>query len=222
LATSGQIVDASLIAAPKQRNTQEEKRAIKEGRIPEGWNDKPAKLRQKDRDARWTVKFSKAKLKEDGTKPERDLAIPYFGYKNHVSIDRGCGLIRRWLVTDASAYDGARLHEGLIDKQNTASGGWADTVYRSAANERFEKNGFRSFIHRKKPKGKPMSAATAKANALKSKVRAAIERVFADQKDRMDLFIRTIGLARARVKIGMANLAYNFRRLGHLQRRALA
>jgi IS5 family transposase len=222
LATSGQIVDASLIAAPKQRNTQEEKRAIKEGRIPGGWNDKPAKLRQKDRDARWTVKFSKAKPKEDGMRPERDLAIPHFGYKNHVSIDRGGGLIRRWLVTDASTYDGARLREGLIDKQNTASGVWADTAYRSAANERFlEKNGFRSFIHRKKPKGRPMSAATAKANALKSKVRAAIEHVFADQKDRMDLFIRTIGLARARVKIGMANLVYNFRRLGHLQRRAL-
>ena len=65
-----------------------------------------------------------------------------------------------------------------------------------------------------------MSAATAKANVLKSKVRAAIEHVFADQKDRMDLSIRTIGLAR--VKIGMANLVYNFRRLGHLQRRALA
>ena len=67
-----------------------------------------------------------------------------------------------------------------------------------------------------------MNAATAKANARKSKIRAAIEHVFADQKDRMDLFIRTIGLARARVKIGMANLVYNFRRLGHLQRRALA
>jgi IS5 family transposase len=149
------------------------------------------------------------------TKPQSNLRIfgsfasLAFGYKNHVSIDRGCGLIRRWLVTDASAYDGARLHEGLIDKQNTASGGWADTVYRSAATERFEKNGFRSFIHRKKPKGKPMSAATAKANALKSKVRAAIEHVFADQKVRMDLFIRSIGLVRARVKIGMANLAYN-------------
>ena len=124
-------------------------------------------------------------------------------------------------MTDASAYDGARLREGLIDKQNTASGVWADTAYRSAANERFlEKNCICSFIHRKKPKGRPMSAATAKANVLKSKVRAAIEHVFADQKDRMDLSIRTIGLAR--VKIGMANLVYNFRRLGHLQRRALA
>ena len=48
IAMSGQIVDASLIAAPRQRNTQAEKRAIKEGRIPEDWKDKPAKLRQKE------------------------------------------------------------------------------------------------------------------------------------------------------------------------------
>lgn len=56
LAMSGQIVDATIVAAPKQRNTIEEKAAIKEGRIPEDWKDKPAKLAQKDRDARWTVK----------------------------------------------------------------------------------------------------------------------------------------------------------------------
>src|SRR5918995_2758447 len=61
LAMGGQIVDASIIAAPKQRNTDAEKRDIKEGRIPAGWADKPAKLAQKDRDARWTVKWSKAK-----------------------------------------------------------------------------------------------------------------------------------------------------------------
>jgi IS5 family transposase len=46
IAMSGQIVDASLIAAPRQRNT-DEKKAIKEGRIPGDWRDKPAKLRQK-------------------------------------------------------------------------------------------------------------------------------------------------------------------------------
>ena len=63
----GQIVDASIIAAPKQRNTNAEKRDIKEGRIPAGWADKPAKLAQKDRDARWTVKWSKAKPAEDGS-----------------------------------------------------------------------------------------------------------------------------------------------------------
>ena len=58
IAMSGQIVDASLIAAPRHRNTNEEKAAIKEGRVPDDWKDKPAKLRQKDRDARWTVKFT--------------------------------------------------------------------------------------------------------------------------------------------------------------------
>ena len=83
VAMSGQIVDASLIAAPKQRTTQEEKQAIREGRVPEAWKDKPAKLRQKDRDARWTVKFSKAKERADETKPPVDIAIPAFGYLIH-------------------------------------------------------------------------------------------------------------------------------------------
>ena len=40
------------------------------------------------------------------------------------------------------------------------------------------------------------------------------------QKDKMALFIRTIGIARARLKIGMANLVYNFRRLVYLDRLA--
>ena len=82
IAMGGQIVDASLIAAPKQRNTEEEKKAIREGRIPEGWQGKPAKLAHKDRDARWTVKFSKAKERADGSKPPVDIAIPTFGYQN--------------------------------------------------------------------------------------------------------------------------------------------
>lgn len=61
MSMSGQIVDATLVSAPKQRNTEDEKQAIKEGRVPEDWKAKPAKLRQKDRDARWTVKFKKAR-----------------------------------------------------------------------------------------------------------------------------------------------------------------
>src|ERR1700730_4548330 len=56
LAMSGQIVDATIVAAPKQLNTDDEKKAIEEGRVPEDWKEKPAKLAQKDRDARWTIK----------------------------------------------------------------------------------------------------------------------------------------------------------------------
>jgi len=89
----------------------------------------------------------------------------------------------------------------------------ADTAYRSKKNETLlAKRGFVSHIHRRKPPGRSMPRATARANAAKSKVRSAVEHVFADQKQRMGLFIRTIGLTRARVKIGMVNLAYNMRR----------
>ncbi len=212
LAMSGQIVDATIVAAPKQRNTMAEKQAIKDGRIPEGWKDRPAKVAQKDRDARWTVKYTKAKAREDGSVPAVDLAIPAFGYKNHVSIDRAHGLIRKWTATHAAAHDGARL-EDVLDRTNTASEVYADTAYRSAKNEAMlARRGFVSRIHRKKPPNKPMPDRMRIANAQKSKVRSAVEHVFAHEKGPMGLFVRTIGIARAKVKIGLVNLAYNMRR----------
>jgi transposase, IS5 family len=218
---SGQIVDASLVAAPRQRNTTEEQAAIKAGRVPAEWQAKPAKLRHKDRDARWTVKFTKAKPDAEGVVPRTDLAIPVFGYQNHISIDRGFGFIRTWAATDAAAYEGRLLREGLLDKTNTASPVWADTACRSKRNETFmAEHGFVSRVHRKKPPGRPMPLRTARANGRKSKVRAGIEHVFAEQKSRMGLFIRTVGLARARVKIGLANLVYNVKRLVFWARQA--
>jgi IS5 family transposase len=208
----GQIVDATVVAAPKQRNTEDEKRALREGRIPEDWAKKRAKLRQKDRDVRWTGKYSKAKPAADGAK-RVDIAVPMFGYKNHLGIDRRHGLIRTWTATDAARHDGAQLPD-LLDLANTAGGVWADTAYRSAKNEaHLTATGVTSQIHRKKPKGKPMPRRAARANAAKSEVRARVEHVFARQKGPMALVIRTIGLARAKVKIGLANLVHNRRRL---------
>lgn len=97
---------------PKQRNTEDEKAWIKDGRIPDTRKTKPARLRQKDRDARWSVKYTKAKVKDGADakafKPA-DLAIPMFGYKNHIGIDRAHGLIRTWDASAAKAHDGARL-----------------------------------------------------------------------------------------------------------------
>jgi hypothetical protein len=131
----------------------------------------------------------------------------------------GFGFIRKWSATDAAAYEGRRLREGLLDKANTAGGVWADTAYRSQANEEFlAKNGFVSHVHRKKPKGRAMPEAISRANNAKSKIRSKVEHVFAKQKDRMGLFIRTIGIARATVKIGMTNLVYNIKRLLFLRR----
>ncbi len=111
----------------------------------------------------------------------------------------------------------------MLDKTNTASGVWADTAYRSAANDTFlVRNGFVSRIHRKKPKGRAMSEMTRRANNAKSKIRSRIEHVFAEQKYRMGLFIKTIGIARATTKIGMANLVYNIKRFIFLRKIAVA
>jgi len=111
----------------------------------------------------------------------------------------------------------------LLDKANTASGIWADTAYRSVANEAFlAKNGFVSHIHRKKPKGRTMPEVMRRANNAKSRIRSRVEHVFAEQKERMVLFIRTIGIARATIKIGLANLVYNIKRLIFLRRAAVA
>ena len=108
----------------------------------------------------------------------------------------------------------------MVDPNNTASAVWADTAYRSGANEAYLASiGKTSRTHRPKPKGKPMPKHTTRANALKSKVRAPIEHVFADQKQRMGLIIRTIGLVRAKTKIGLVNIAYNMRRLVWLNTR---
>jgi hypothetical protein len=94
----------------------------------------------------------------------------------------------------------------LHHRTNTGSAVWAD-AYRSRKNETFlARNGFASHVHRKKPVGRPMPTPIRRANGRKSAVRAHIEHIFAEQKDRMDLFSRTIGIARARIKIGLANL----------------
>lgn len=58
-----------------------------------------------------------------------------------------------------------------------------------------------------------------RGNAGRSRVRAAVEHVFARQKGGMGLFVRTIGIARAKVKIGMANLVYDIGRLVWQERR---
>lgn len=214
LAMLGQIVDASIVAAPRQRNTADEKQAIKAGRIPEEWQDKPKKLAQKDRDARWTLKRARAKAPAETELKQRvEIAVPVFGYKNHVSIDRAYGFVRRFTVTDAAAYDGAQL-AAVLDRTNTASPVWADTAYRSQANEALlEKNGFVSKVHVRRKPGFDLTPVQRKANRARSRVRSAVETVFAAQKHRFGLIVRTIGMARATTKIGLANLAYNMRRL---------
>ena len=180
---SGQIVDATLVPAPKQRNTDDEKAAVKAGKTAqEIWPDKPNKAAQKDTNARWALKIGgKIRHRPDGT-PLPQIALPVFGYKSHISIDRRYGFIRGGAVTSASDADGRQLKH-VITKDNTASDVWADSAYRSKKNEKWlVKNMLVSRIYRRKPANKPMPEATGRANAKKSSIRARVEHVFAHQK----------------------------------------
>lgn len=207
IARGGQIVDATIVSAPKQHNTRDENEAIKAGKTPEGWEKKPAKTGQKDRDARWTKKNEQS----------------YYGYKNHISIDRQCKLIRRYAETDASVHDSQKLDE-VLDKSNTSNQVWADSAYRSVETEaKLKAKGYKSRIHRRGARNHPLCKRQQAANTTRSRVRARVEHVFADQENGMGgKFVRTIGIARARVKIGLMNLTYNMRRLVQLERMAAA
>jgi transposase, IS5 family len=207
MARGGQMVDATILPVPKQRNSRDENETVKSGRTPVDWEKKPAKLRQKDRDARWTKKHGKS----------------FFGYKNHVNADARYKLIRRYEVTDAAVHDSQAL-EALLSQDNTSRDVFADSAYRSAEIEaKLKARGFHSRIHRRGHRDHPLSNAQTRANRAKSSIRARIEHVFgAQQSSAGGRIVRTIGIVRARAKIGLQNLAYNMRRLMTLDRIAAA
>jgi hypothetical protein len=191
--------------------TDGERAIVRDGGIPKAWAAKPARLAQKDRDARWTLKPGRRKKDADG-KLLAEIATLMFGYKSHIGIDQRHGFIRTWSASDTARYDGRELPE-LIDPANTGSEIWADTAYRSQKNERaILRAGLISEIHFRRAPGKPLPGQRQRANAARSRVRSAVEHVFATQKHRMGLFIRTIGIERAKAKIGLANIAFNFKR----------
>ena len=118
IARGGQIIDATIVSVPKQRNTKEENEAIKAGKTPEEWEQQPAKNAQKDKDARWTKKNDES----------------FYGYKNHLGVDKGHKLIRKWDATDAAVHDSQKLDD-LLDLSNTGNGVWADSGYRADRGE---------------------------------------------------------------------------------------
>jgi IS5 family transposase len=214
LAMGGQIVDATVVQARRPRLGKDEKATVKSGGVPEGWSK--AKRAQMDTDGRWPLRRGRKRPAGASAPPERskcELVIPVFGYKNHLGIDRRHGFIRTFAVTDAAAHDGRQLGQ-LLDRENTARSVWADTAYRSAANVALlVRRGLVPQFQRAKPRGTPMPAHIARGNAGRARVRVAVEHVFAAQKCRLGLVIRSIGLARATTRLGLANLVTNMRRL---------
>lgn len=200
-AQKGQMIDASFIEVPRQRNTREENEQISNGTTPDAWNDNPSKLRQKDMDARWTKKND----------------VTFYGYKNHVNVDVKRKLVRKYSVTPAHVHDSQEL-ERLLDGDNTGKGVWADSAYRSADAEKIlKKRKLKSQIHRKSYRNRPLSDFQQKRNTEKSRIRARVEHVFGWLEGRTGSFIRSIGQLRAATRIGMMNLVYNMNRYRYLE-----
>jgi len=201
-AQKGQIVDASFVDVPKQRNTREENKQIKAGEVPQRFEGNPNVGSQKDTDARWTKK-------NDET---------HFGYKDHVTVDNAHKLIRNYEVTSAEVHDSQVFEEILAE--NTSKDVWADSAYRGEDHElTLDVMGHRSHVHKKGKKNKPLTSIEKKANTKKSKVRARVEHVFGSiTNEQGGLYFQVIGLCRTKVKIGMMNVVYNMRRFVTLGR----
>ena len=196
-AKGGQIIDATLVPVPIQRNRKEENEKIKKGEIPDEWPNKPKKLAQKDTTARWTQKNGKS----------------YFGYKNHISIDKEHGFIRRYSVTDASVHDSQQLG-AVLDPDNEGAEVWADSAYRSENIEAgLEVLGYISHIHERAYRNRPLTEEAIASNREKSKTRAKVEHVFGAWVMSMGgKLMRGIGLERVKGQIGLKNWVYNLSR----------
>ena len=206
-AKGGQIVDATLIPVGIQHNSKEENAQIKKGETPASWAEKPHRQAQKDVDARWTKKHGKS----------------YFRYKDHIEIDAEHRLIRRYAITPASIWDGQVLGQ-LLDEDNASDTIWGDSAYRSAVSIEavLALMSFESEINERAYRNHPLTAEQIEDNREKSRTRARVEHVFgAWIMDMGGKFLCTIGLAQAKVQLGLKNLTYNLMRFTWLETRAV-
>lgn len=195
----GKIIDASFIEVPKQRNTKEENKQIKEGEIPESIMENPHKKAQKDTDARWTQKGG----------------INYFGYKNHMKVDSKSKIITKYIVTTASIHDSQPLEE-LLTEQDKGQPLYADSAYSGKpCNDIIAKKELENKTHVKGYKNKPLTEADFEQNRQKSSTRARVEHIFGFMEGSMNTMkLKQIGIKRIEATIGMMNLVYNmFRKI---------
>jgi len=199
----GTLVDATFVNAPRQRNSREENKTIKEGKIPEEWQkpENANKLEQKDTDARWAKKGNETR----------------YGYKDHAKVDNESKVIIDFSVTPANTHD-VNEFEGLIDINDKEA--WLDSAYASEehiARIRAAYPDIILHIREKGTKSNPLTDEQKASNREKSRTRARVEHVFGYISRFMGgIYIRTIGINRAEREICGMNLAYNIKRIAFL------
>jgi len=193
----GSIIDASFVDAPKQRNTREENRQIKDGNGNSLWQDNLSKCRQKDKDARWTKKNDQA----------------HYGYKDHIKVDKDSKIIISYSVTDACVHDSNEAL-GLIDEKDQTVN--LDSAYsgKELQQAMFNKNPYLDLqVNEKGYRNQPLTEEQKASNRQKSRIRARVEHVFGHMTNSFKgLSVRSIGITRAKCQIALKNLAYNLQR----------
>ena len=199
----GKLLDATFVPVPIQRNSRKDNALIKQGKTPAAWQDAPAKLRQKDMDARWAKKGNES----------------FYGYKNHVKVDTATKYVVDYVVTTASVHD-SQCATRLIGAAERGEKLHADSAYAGAEiGAHLATHGVISRIHAKGCKSSSLTPGQKRSNKAKSRIRARVEHTFAFMEGAMGgIYQRAIGLKRNAHGIGMMNLIYNLWRaiqLGH-------
>ena len=135
-----------------------------------------------------------------------------FGYKAHVGVDEGSGLIRAVLTTPANVNDTTPA-DALIRGDEAVV--WADAAYDTHARRaRLKAEGKKPRIARRPNRHHPeLPPRLKRYNLLIARRRAQVETTFATLKRRMRLTcIRSVGLIKATGQVLLASIAFNMRR----------
>lgn len=197
-------MDATFQEAPRQRNTPEENKIIKEtGKAPESWSEK--KKAHKDIDATWTKK-----------RDER-----HYGYKAHVMSDEETKIIENYEPTTASRHD-SNVCADLIseDTAEQTTELLADSGYfGEAVSKKVREKGVKPRIIHRRVKGlKKMTRWQEKRNKAIAKRRCTIEHIFGAIKHSGGDIVRSIELARCKIRHGLVFILYNMKRFCFLSR----
>jgi len=135
----------------------------------------------------------------------------FYGYKAHVAVDRGSGLVRRALLTSADVHDSKPADQLICGDEAKV---FADKAYDSKARRQLLKEmGIRNGIMRRGARAHPLSKAQTDRNRALSPIRSAVERVFGTWKRTYRYTrVRYRGLAKNATQLLLLCCAFNLRR----------
>jgi transposase, IS5 family len=188
----GTMLDATVIETAAARPPKGGNAALEAAGSGDSGPDAP---RPSDPDARFTKRKGKA-----GSA---------YGYKAHVGVDQGSGLIRTVITTPANVNDTVVADDLICGDEASVM---ADSAYHTHERERaLRQKGIKPRLMRRPNKHHPeLPPRLAKLNRLIARRRAAVETTFATLKRRMGLgVIRYRGLVKAEAQVLVAAMAFN-------------